>query len=205
MPALPYMQLFVAEYLADTAHLTAAQHGAYMLLLMNYWQRGKPLRNVDARLANVARMTADEWDKSRAVLSEFFEVTPDEWRHRRVDRDLDNVTEKCAKASTAGRASAAKRSNVRSTFVQQTFNHKEEKRILSTPLTPLEGGRAMRLHEVRKLSQATIGMWTSQDGPTAQQIESERSDAEAREYWREMKVRDPVRWDKTAPGIARVG
>ena len=63
----------------------------------------------------------------------------------------------------------------------------------------------MRLHEVRKLSQATIGMWTSQDGPTAQQIESERSDAEAREYWREMKVRDPVRWDKTAPGIARVG
>jgi uncharacterized protein YdaU (DUF1376 family) len=42
------MQLFVAEYLADTMHLNAIQHGGYLLLLMNYWQRGKALPNNDS-------------------------------------------------------------------------------------------------------------------------------------------------------------
>ena len=74
MAALPYMQLYVADYLADTSHLTAAQHGAYMLLLMNYWQRGKAFhapdeRTLNIRLANVARMLNDEWEQNKQVLA----------------------------------------------------------------------------------------------------------------------------------------
>lgn len=48
MAALPYMQLYLAEY-------KPIQHGAYMLLLMNYWQRRKPLRNSTERLANAVK------------------------------------------------------------------------------------------------------------------------------------------------------
>src|SRR5579875_1828808 len=117
MAALPYMQLFVAEYLADTSHLTAAQHGAYLLLLMNYWQRGKPLRAVDSRLAVVARMTPEEWAQNKDALSEFFEVTDTEWIHRRVERDLEAVNAKSSQASTAGKASAQRRRNGRSASV----------------------------------------------------------------------------------------
>lgn len=123
MAALPYMQLYVADYLADTAHLTAAQHGAYLLLMFNYWQRGKPLNNANERLTNVARMSNEEWLEAKPALAEFFEIDGDEWRHARIDRDLEAVNSKASKASNAGKASAASKANKRSTNVEQPLNH----------------------------------------------------------------------------------
>ena len=91
MAALPYMQLYVAEYLADTSHLNAAQNGAYMLLLMNYWQRGKALPDLNDRLSTVARMSNEEWIANRDILEEFFTVEDGLWTHGRVERDLIKV------------------------------------------------------------------------------------------------------------------
>lgn len=132
MAALPYIQLYVADYLADTAHLNAAQHGAYLLLIMNYWQRGKSLDNRNERLANVARMSNEEWEQNRANIAEFFEIDGDTWTHHRIEDDLAAVSAKSVKSSNAGKASAAAKMakkeqtlNVCSTSVEQTFNHKE--------------------------------------------------------------------------------
>jgi uncharacterized protein YdaU (DUF1376 family) len=110
MNSLPYMQLYVNDYLADTAHLNAVQHGGYILLLMNYWQQGKPLNNSREKLAAVARMTPDEWEDNREVLAEFFWIDGDMWTHARVENDLAKVREKSEKASTSARQAFAKRS-----------------------------------------------------------------------------------------------
>ena len=127
MAALPYMQLYVADYLSDTAHLTTLEHGAYMLLLMNYWQRGKPLKNSNERLASVARMSNECWATVQQTLGEFFNITDELWIHNRIERDLEAVNSKSSKASLAGKASGIKRaskaSNKRSTNVQRTLNH----------------------------------------------------------------------------------
>ena len=123
MAALPYIQLYVADYLADTAHLTAAQHGAYLLLIMNYWQRGQYLNNSNERLANVARMSNDEWLENKPIISEFFHVDSDTWTHNRIEVDLAAVHAKSTKASNAGKASARLKRNERLTNVEQTFNH----------------------------------------------------------------------------------
>lgn len=135
MAALPYIQLYVSDYLADTAHLSAAQHGAYLLLIFNYWQRGQALSNTNDRLANVARMSNDEWAANKEALAEFFLVDGDTWSHARIDADLKAVTNKSLKASAAGHASAVKRAagekpvpapeKARSTPVQRTMNHTE--------------------------------------------------------------------------------
>lgn len=127
MTSLPYMQLYVSDYLADTAHLTAQQHGAYMLLLMNYWQRGKALDNSNERLSHVARLTPDEWAEAKPTLEEFFIVEGNLWTHARVEDDLLKIREKSAKASFAGKRSVVARElNTRSTNAEQSLNHKEE-------------------------------------------------------------------------------
>ena len=124
MAALPYMQLYVADYLADTAHLSAAEHGAYLLLIMNYWQRGKPLPAADDRLARICRMTAGEWDAVRDNVREFFTERDGLLYHKRIELELAAVMEKSDQARNAGRISAAKRRlNDCSTDVQRSFNH----------------------------------------------------------------------------------
>ena len=127
MTSLPYMQLYVSDYLADTAHLTAQQHGAYMLLLMNYWQRGKALDNSNERLSHVARLSPEEWADAKATLEEFFIVEGNLWTHARVEDDLEKIREKSAKASYAGKRSVVQRTlNERSTDAERALNHKEE-------------------------------------------------------------------------------
>lgn len=129
MAALPYMQFYVADYLADTTHLTAEEHGAYMLLLFSYWQTGKPLR-ID-RLATVARIPNDRWISVAETLSEFFHVTETHWIQFRVEADLESVNSKVQTASNAGKASAKARalkkqrdSNDRSTPVADPLQRK---------------------------------------------------------------------------------
>lgn len=104
MAALPYMQLYVADYLADTAHLTTEEHGAYLLLLFSYWQTGKSLRG--DRLASVARLSNERWNDVEPTLKEFFHVDEGMWMHFRVEADLEKVDSKSKKNSDAGKASA---------------------------------------------------------------------------------------------------
>lgn len=150
MAALPYMQLYVADYLADAAHLSTLEHGAYLLLMFNYWQRGESFKAKDEqtlnkRLATVARLTIDEWENIKYSLSEFFSISETEWIHNRIERDLAEVNSKSMQASLAGKRSAEKRraksveqadgnkrptddeqiNNGRSTDVQPALNHTE--------------------------------------------------------------------------------
>jgi uncharacterized protein YdaU (DUF1376 family) len=67
-----YLPLHPGDYLADTVHLSAAEHGAYLLLIMNYWQRAKPLPLDDRKLRSIARMSEDEWSASKDAVLEFF-------------------------------------------------------------------------------------------------------------------------------------
>ena len=107
MAALPYMQLYVADYLADTSHLTTEEHGAYLLLLFSYWQTGKPLRA--DRLASVARLSSERWANAERTLKEFFHVENGVWTHKRVEADLEKVGSKSRNNSEAGKKSALAR------------------------------------------------------------------------------------------------
>lgn len=97
----PWMPFYVADYLADTAHLRAAESGAYLHLIMHYWQHDG-LPSDDRKLAAIARMTDAEWRRSRPTIVEFFGPN---WRHKRIDKELA----KAAAISCKRRASAMQR------------------------------------------------------------------------------------------------
>lgn len=97
-----YMPLWIADYLADTQHLTRDEHGAYLLLLMAYWRKGEPLADVDRKLAAIAKASPAEWRRLRPVLSEFFQVGDGVWKQKRVDAELARAKAIRAKRSEAG-------------------------------------------------------------------------------------------------------
>ncbi|HFS3089699.1 TPA: DUF1376 domain-containing protein [Escherichia coli] len=116
MAALPYMQLYIADYLADTMHLSAEEHGAYLLLMFNYWQTGKPIPK--NRLAKIARLTNERWADVEPSLQEFFCDNGEEWVHLRIEEDLASVREKLTKKSAAGKASVKARRSRKEADVQ---------------------------------------------------------------------------------------
>jgi uncharacterized protein YdaU (DUF1376 family) len=153
--ALPYMPLYVADYLADAAHLSTLGHGAYLLLIMTYWQRGEALPSDDRKLARITRLSDAEWAELRADMAEFFTEEDGRWKHKRIDRELTSVNAKIEQTRNAGKASAQRRLNGRSTPVptdaQRTFNDtdtdtdtdtdKEEKKDGGKP--PIDPSKAL--------------------------------------------------------------
>ena len=109
-----WMPLFVGDYLGDTTRLTTEQHGAYLLLLMDYWRNGAP-PNDDAVLSQITRLELETWKKHRRALERFFRVEGEEWFHKRVEQEIASAKERQEKASGKGkRAADARWSRARS-------------------------------------------------------------------------------------------
>lgn len=118
MTAPAWMPLYIADYLADTGHLSTTEHGAYLLLIMHYWQHdGVPTE--DAKLARIARMTTKEWAASRETLQALF---GSDWRHGRVDKELLVAKDIADKRSTAGRTAGLASATARQRNVQRRSN-----------------------------------------------------------------------------------
>lgn len=124
MSAPPYMKLYVADYLGDTHHLTALEHGAYLLLLMAMWRAGGTLPAVDANLARLARLSPDEWSAVKPVLWPLFKVSRMRLTQKRLSAELAKYE------SISGKRSEAKKGGLRQkvneikarepSFVEQT-------------------------------------------------------------------------------------
>lgn len=100
----PWMPLYIADYRADTAHLGAAEHGAYLLLIMHYWQKGS-LPQDDRLLARISCMTPGEWAEARPVIADLFGPG---WTHRRIDAELAHADEVISKRKAAAHARYSK-------------------------------------------------------------------------------------------------
>lgn len=103
------MPLYVSDYLRDTRRLTAAEHGAYLLLIMEYWTSGG-LPDDDRQLSRIACMTPAEWRRAKPTIQAFFR---DGWRHQRIEDEIAKAIEKHERRSEAGKRGGIAKANAK--------------------------------------------------------------------------------------------
>lgn len=102
-----WMPLVIGDYLKDTGRLTTEQHGAYLLLIMDYWVSGPPADD-DDELAAITKLDPKTWRRQRTKIERFFRIEGGLWRHKRIDAELaaaqENSDKRAERASVAAQA-----------------------------------------------------------------------------------------------------
>lgn len=98
----PWFPFYVGDYTRDTARLTTEAHGAYLLLILDYWVNGPPPDDNEV-LATITKLPVSIWRKRRPSILPFFKVVDGRWIHSRIDREIAAAEEKHQKRVDAGK------------------------------------------------------------------------------------------------------
>lgn len=135
-----YYSFNIGDYASHTRHLSELEDLAYRRLLDLYYLHEQPLNECSTTVARLINMRKHE-DEVKAVLEEFFSLVPGRgWVNSRADLEIEKYHGKIESASKAGKASAQRRLNKRSTDVQpnkkqETGNIKQETEDTDTGAT----------------------------------------------------------------------
>lgn len=123
------MQLYVADYLGDTQHLTTEQHGAYLLLLMAMWRNEGSLQNDPTKLARIARVSARRWHIVSVDVMAFFDIEGETVTQKRLVREHQKALSISEKRSASGKrgaeAKSLKSNDLPSANAKQLLQHSQ--------------------------------------------------------------------------------
>lgn len=105
MTPLFWMPINIGLEMAETAHLSAEEMGAFHRLQMHYWQHGR-LPDDDVRLMRIAGLDADRWADVRQAIRPLF---GDGWHHARLFEERKRAEETHKKKVNAGKRGAQSR------------------------------------------------------------------------------------------------
>jgi uncharacterized protein YdaU (DUF1376 family) len=96
-----WIACYIGVYLKDTQALSTEQHGAYLLLLMECWQKGCVPLDAAGR-ASIARVPLPRWKKISAPIDAFFAADGTNKRATKEITKAEMVSLKRAIAGAAG-------------------------------------------------------------------------------------------------------
>lgn len=117
-----YFQFEIKEWVSNTAHLSLEEEAIYLRLINYYYDSEKPIPIDPTMVFRKLRITDIQLGEN--TLDEFFISTSEGYIHSRCDEEIAKYHAKSEQASRAGKASAQRRLNGRSTDVQPINNHK---------------------------------------------------------------------------------
>jgi len=113
-----WMPMYWGDYLRDTGHLSAEEHGVYLLLIAHYWSTGRPLPADDRKLSKMGRVNSKRWTAIKSTISEFFQVENGAWHHGRIERELIDAYDRKDAAKERGKRGAEARWGDRASIEQ---------------------------------------------------------------------------------------
>lgn len=152
----------IGDYAQATAHLSFVEDAAYSRLIRKYYAEEKPLPSdltVVQRL--IGARTEEEKHAVEVVLSEFFTLSPDGWRSKRCDDEIQKAN---AQAETNRQIAEAREAKKRARIVDGSLNEP------STNRSPVPSGERepsqtpdSRQKEKKPISSAEEIFWS--EGP----------------------------------------
>ncbi len=110
-----WMPFYIGDYLADTMHLDAEEHGAYILIMLHYWKNGGRIPNDANRLQQIARVKPSRDSKRiMSTVLQFFEIKEGFLYHKRIESEMQKAAENSEnnkKRTAAATAAAAEKRN----------------------------------------------------------------------------------------------
>lgn len=94
MTKASWFAFYPGDYLRDTSRLSTVAHGAYLLLLLDYYATGRPIPDDDNILARICKLTTDDWKALRPDLSKLFSIENGMWNHKRVELEMQRREER---------------------------------------------------------------------------------------------------------------
>jgi len=120
MSRFPYLPMYVGDYLKKTRHLTAEQHGAYLLLIFDLWEHGGSIPFDHNLLARVANITPKRWGRIWVSLEGYFIVSDGRLSHDRLNQEIQKCLQISQKRKQAGKLGGEARS-LKTQGVEQAF------------------------------------------------------------------------------------
>jgi uncharacterized protein YdaU (DUF1376 family) len=134
-----YYQHHIGDFIKATARLSDTQSMAYLRLLWMYYDSEKPLKPDTKVLAFQIGATVEE---TELLLESFFWLAENGWHHTRCDQEIAEYRSFLDKKSNAGKASAERRKNIRSTGVEQVLDSSATGEQLTTNQQPLTNNQS---------------------------------------------------------------
>lgn len=120
-----YYTFNIGDYASHTKGLTLLEDLAYRRLLDEYYLAERPLNGCSTTVARMIGMRGHEAEVEYILHSFFTQNEQGGWVNDRADREIQHFKSKSEKAAQAGKASAARRLNERSTNVERTLNERQ--------------------------------------------------------------------------------
>jgi uncharacterized protein YdaU (DUF1376 family) len=123
-----WMPVYWADYMNDTSMLSLCEHGAYMMLLKEYWQQGGALENDRERIYRACKAIGENDQRNiNYILDKFFHEKSGKFINKRADLELKKAKKNKKARSEAGRLSGvARRTNVQQKYEQNTERTPEQ-------------------------------------------------------------------------------
>lgn len=179
-----FFKLYIGDYQRDTAHLSMAEHGAFLLMLQHYYATEKPLPTGRALYRILRAETDEERAAIDSVANQFWTLTDDGLMNARADEEITKSREQAETNRRIARAREDKRTAERSVHepLNEACTNREPNHSHShipTSLRSVGRARASRLPADWQPCDDDWGMACESLTPQA----AHRELAKFRDYW----------------------